>query len=78
MVNSTWFYDLGTTTFAHKVFIMITFVTQSFDFKMTYFCHWLSRQKLLLFRCNLLNKTQYEGTTIWYSTDRFLSEDSES
>ena len=37
MVNSTWFYGPGTTTFAHKVFILTTFVTQSFDLKMTYF-----------------------------------------
>merc|ERR1711867_31253 len=58
MVNSTWFFGPGTTTFAHKVFISTTFVTQSFDLKMTYFCCWHSRQKLLLFRCKLLNKTQ--------------------
>ena len=45
MVNSTWFYGPGTTTFAHKVFISTTFVTQSFDLKMTYFrCQHL-RQK---------------------------------
>ena len=47
MVNSTWFYGPGTTTFAHKVFISTTFIhkilisttflTQSFNFKMTYF-----------------------------------------
>ena len=37
MVNSIWFYGPGTTTFAHKVFISTTFVTQSFDLKMTYF-----------------------------------------
>ena len=55
MVNSIWFYRPGTTTFAHKVFISTTFVTQSFDLKMTYFRH--SRRKSALFRCNLLNKT---------------------
>ena len=59
MVDSTWFYGLGTTTFAHKDFISKTFVTQSFDFKMTYFRRRHSRQKLLLFRCKWLNKTQY-------------------
>merc|ERR1711895_277820 len=37
MVNTTWFYGPRTTTFAHKVFISITFVKQSFDLKMTYF-----------------------------------------
>ena len=37
MVNSTCFYGHGTTTFAHKVLISTTFVTQSFDLKMTYF-----------------------------------------
>ena len=59
MVNSTWFFGPGTTTFAHKVFILTTFVTQSFDLKMTYFRHRHSRRKLALFRCKLLNKTQY-------------------
>merc|ERR1712089_37302 len=39
MVNSKWFFSPGTTTFAHKVFISTTFVTQSFDLKMTYFRH---------------------------------------
>merc|ERR1712163_84900 len=57
MVNSTWFFGPGTTTFAHKVFILTTFVTQSFDLKMTYFRHRHSRRKLALFRCKLLNKT---------------------
>ena len=57
MVNSTWFYGPGTTTFAHKVFISTTFVTQSFDLKMTYFHHRHSLRKSALFRCNLLNKT---------------------
>ena len=56
MVNITWFYGPRTTTFAHKVFISTTFITQSFDFKITYFHCWHSRQKLLLFRCKLLNK----------------------
>ena len=37
MVNSIWFYGPGMTTFTHKVFILTTFVTQSFDLKMTYF-----------------------------------------
>merc|ERR1712112_333532 len=37
MVNSTWFYGPRTTTFALKVFISTTFVTQSFDLKMPYF-----------------------------------------
>ena len=59
MVNSTWFFGPGTTTFAHKVFILTTFVTQSFDLKMTYFRHRHSRRKLALFRCKLLNKTLY-------------------
>ena len=57
MVNSTWFFGPGTTTFAHKVFILTTFVTQSFDLKMTYFRHRHSRRKSALFRCNLLSKT---------------------
>ena len=57
MVNSTWFFGPGTTTFAHKVFISTTFVTQCFDLKMTYFRHRHSRRKSALFRCNLLNKT---------------------
>merc|ERR1711867_248963 len=57
MVNSTWFNGLGTTTFAHKVFISTTFVTQCFDLKMTYFRHRYSRRKSALFRYNLLNKT---------------------
>ena len=57
MVNSTWFYGPGSTTFAHKVLISTTFVTQSFDLKMTYFCCWHSPWILLLFRCKLLNKT---------------------
>ena len=37
MVNSIWFYGPSMTTFAHKVFISTTFVTQSFDLKMTNF-----------------------------------------
>ena len=57
IINNTWFYGHGTTTFAQIFFIQISFVTQSFDLKMTYFRRWLSRQKLLLFKCKLLNKT---------------------
>jgi len=55
-VNITWFYGPGATTFAHKVLISTTFVTQSFDFKMTYFRRRHSRRKSLLFKCKLLNK----------------------
>ena len=58
MVNSKWFYGPGTTTFAHTVFISPTFVTQSFNLKMTYFRHRHSRRKSALFRCKLLNKIQ--------------------
>ena len=53
MVNSTRFYGPSTTTFAHKVLISTTFVTKSFDFKMTYFLCWYSKHKLLIFRCKL-------------------------
>merc|ERR1712030_22014 len=53
MVNSTWFYGPGTTTFTHKVFISTTFVTQSFDLKMTYFRHRHSRRKSALFKSKL-------------------------
>merc|ERR1712101_30823 len=51
MVNSTWFFGLGTTTFAHKVFISTTFVTQSFNLKITYFCCWHSQTKDLGTSC---------------------------
>ena len=40
IVNSTWFYGSATITFTQKIFIWTTFVTQSFDLKMTIFCQW--------------------------------------
>ena len=46
------FYGPGTTTFAHKVFIFTNFRRQSFDLKMTYFCHWHLQQKLLFSDAN--------------------------
>merc|ERR1712089_71160 len=48
MVNSIWFFGPGTTTFAHKVFILTSFVTQSFYLKMTYFRHRLSLYFVLI------------------------------
>ena len=59
MINITWIYGPRTTTFAHKVYISTTLVTQSFDFKITYFRCLHLRQELLLFRYKLLNKTRY-------------------
>ena len=56
IVNRTWFYGLRTTTFAHKVFILTTFVTQSFDLKMTYLRCWHSRQKRYFSDTNYLIK----------------------
>ena len=53
MVNSTWFYGPGTTTFTHKVFILTTLVTQSFDLKMTNFRHWHSRLKIGTFHMQI-------------------------
>ena len=52
--------NLSTKKFDFNTF----FVTQSFDLEMTYFCCWQSQQKLLLFRCKLLNKTQKLRTTL--------------
>ena len=51
MVNSTWFYGPGTTTFAYKVFIFTTLITQSFDLKMTYFRRQHSQTKDLATSC---------------------------
>ena len=70
--------DTGQQLLHNFFFIQISFVTQSFDLKMTYFRRWLSRQKLLLFKCKLLNKTPKQVTFLVYSTDRYVSEDSES
>ena len=65
MVNSTWFYGPGTTTFAHKVFISTTFVTQSFDLKMTYFCHWQSQSLKVYFWILLLRRGPKVSRMAW-------------
>ena len=51
MVNITWFYGPGPTTFAHKVYNSTTFLPQSFELKMTYFQRWHFQTKDLAISC---------------------------
>ena len=48
MVNSTWFYGSGETTFAHKFFISTTFATQSFDLKLSNYPYTMYYQTTLI------------------------------